>query len=106
MDEKKQKKIIHTITEFINKTIENPDIDKKIDIIIELYTYLLTKDAKFLIIKHKHFRATVKYKISEFSLNNKIKNNDNFISITNEVNSFILKINTEEDFLELKLNEY
>ncbi len=104
MDAKKQKKVIHTITEFINKTIENPDIDKKIDIIIELYTYLLTKDAKCLIIKYKKFRDTVKYKISEFSLNNKIKNNDNFMSIVNEVNSFILKLNCEEEFLELKLN--
>ncbi len=104
MDEKKRKKVIHTITEFINKTIENPDTDKKIDIIIELYTYLLTKDAKFLIIKYKKFRDSVKYKISEFSLNNKIKNNDNFMSIANEVNSFILKLNCEDEFLELKLN--
>ena len=103
MDEVRKDRIINIIKKLLNKI--NEIQDDNIDLHIELFTYLLSPDAKLFMSIYKKFRATVHTKISKFRKDIIVQDDYNYLAILDKVNKFILQINMEDEFLELKLNE-
>ena len=117
MDDIAKDRVLKTIASFLTildaNTNEysnslNKDTDKntykRIDIHLQMFTYLLSNEAKLFILTYKKFRNSVQKKISEFREDDKVKENNKFMSIMDEINRYIFHLNLEDEFLELRLN--